>query len=52
MIRKNWSVGAAATVALRVGLVAATLAVLTEGGRAEGLANCVGHPGRYGTVGS
>ena len=42
MIRKNGSVGAAATVALRAGLVVTTLAVLTEGSLAQGLANMLG----------
>jgi hypothetical protein len=42
VIRKNGSVGAAATVALRAGLVITTLAVLTEGALAQGLASMLG----------
>ena len=42
MIRTNGSVGVAAAVALRAGLVATTLAVLTEATLAQGLEGMLG----------
>jgi hypothetical protein len=42
VIRKNGSVGAATTAALRAGLVVTTFAVLTEGALAQGLASMLG----------